>query len=147
MEEAIKTTIALSEEKWEALTPEEWRICRELCIILKPFDQLTEVMSGEKYVTGSQIIILTRGLVTALNEMIKKTDDPCEEDFVDTLHDVSKKVVSSLRSEVERRFSNIKASKTIGISIMLDPRFKLHVFQHKNNLAEIKKISDGTSDK
>lgn len=139
LENAIKTTIALSDDRWETLTPEEWKICKELCIILKPFEQLTELMSGEKYVTGSQIIILTRGLVSALSQMVEITDDPLQEDFVDTLNEESKKVILALRSEVERRFSNLEASKTIGIATMLDPRFKLQVFKNRANAAEIKK--------
>ncbi|CAH2096787.1 unnamed protein product [Euphydryas editha] len=90
LEDAIKATMALSDEKWESLTPEEWRICREMCFILKPFDQLTETMSAEKYVSGSQIIILTRGLVSALTKMLDITYDPLEEDYVDSLHDTVK---------------------------------------------------------
>ncbi|KAJ8729014.1 hypothetical protein PYW07_006710 [Mythimna separata] len=53
LEDAIKATMALlCDEKWDTLTPEEWRICREMCIVLQPFDQLTETMSAEKYVSG-----------------------------------------------------------------------------------------------
>ncbi|CAH2088762.1 unnamed protein product [Euphydryas editha] len=71
LEDAIKATMTLSDEKWQSLTPEEWRICREMCLILRPFDQLTETMSAEKYVSGSQILILTRGLVSALTKMLE----------------------------------------------------------------------------
>lgn len=46
-EDAIKATRA---------TPEEVRICREMCVIQQPFDQLTETRSAEKYVSESQII-------------------------------------------------------------------------------------------
>lgn len=44
-----------------------------------------------------------------------------------------------MRSETERRFANIKASKTIGVSTVLDPRFKLHVFKNQVYATDIKK--------
>lgn len=93
LEDAIKSTLALSDERWETLTSEEWRLCREMCVILKPFDQLTETMSAEKYVSGSQILILTRGLISALNQMLHIPEDPCEEIFADSLHSVTKKLI------------------------------------------------------
>ncbi|XP_049877872.1 zinc finger BED domain-containing protein 4-like [Pectinophora gossypiella] len=139
LEDAIKATMALMDERWESLTPDEWRICRELCTVLKPFHQLTETMSGERYVSGSQILILTRGLMSALNQMLQITEDPLVEDFVDTLHEVTKRTISSLRAETGRRFANLECSKTIGITTMLDPRFKLHVFQSQIYAAEAKK--------
>lgn len=58
---------------------------------------------------------------------------------MDSLHEVSKKLVASLRSGTETRFPNLEVSKTIGIATMLDPRFKLHVFQNQINATEIKK--------
>ncbi|KAJ8728888.1 hypothetical protein PYW07_006584 [Mythimna separata] len=139
LEEAIKATMALTDEEWDTLSAEEWRICRELCTVLKPFEQITEAMSGEKYVSGSQILILTRGLISALNKMLQVTEDPMEEDFSDSLHEITKNLISSLRSETERRFANIEASKTIGVSTVLDPRFKLHVFRNQVYAADVKK--------
>lgn len=85
-------------------------------------------MSGEKYVTGSQILILTRGLISALNQMLQITEDPFQEDFVDSLHEATKTLIASLQSETERRFPNLESSKTIGIATMLDPRFKYTCF-------------------
>lgn len=138
LEDAIKATMALSDESLETLTAEEWRICKELCVVLKPLEQITEVMSGEKYLSGSQILILTRGLISALNQMLQITEDSYE-DFSDTLHELTKKLILSLRSEIERRFPNLEASKTIGIATFLDLRFKLHVFRNQLLAAEIKK--------
>ncbi|KAL0808545.1 hypothetical protein ABMA28_012990 [Loxostege sticticalis] len=141
LEDAIKATMAiLCDEKWDTLTPEEWRICRELCIILQPFDQLTETMSAEKYVSGSQILILTRGLISALNKMLQISEDDLEENFVDGLHDSTKKLISCLRSETEKRFPNLEASKTIGIATFLDPRFKLNVFKNQNYALDVKRV-------
>ncbi|KAJ8709373.1 hypothetical protein PYW07_009199 [Mythimna separata] len=141
LEDAIKATMALlCDEKWDTLTPEEWRICREMCIVLQPFDQLTETMSAEKYVSGSQILILTRGLISALNRMLEITDGHLEEDFVDGLHDSSKNLIISLRSETEKRFPNLEASKTIGVATLLDPRFKLNVFRNQNYALDVKKM-------
>ncbi|CAG4952940.1 unnamed protein product [Parnassius apollo] len=98
LEEAIKATMALTDEEWDTLTAEEWRLCRELCTVLKPFEQITEAMSGEQYVYGIQILILTRGPISALNKMLQVQ----EEDFADSLHEITKNLIRSLRSETER---------------------------------------------
>lgn len=37
LEEAIKATMALTDEEWDTLSAEEWRKCRELCTVLKAF--------------------------------------------------------------------------------------------------------------
>lgn len=139
LEEAIKTTMALADEWWQSLSAEEWRLCRELCVVLKPFEQVTEAVSSDKYLTGSQILILTRGLMSALNRMLASTNDPEEEDFVETLHEITKYVISSLREETERRLGNLEASKTIGVSTMLDPRYKLQVYKNQVYASDVKK--------
>ncbi|KAJ2954342.1 hypothetical protein O0L34_g2603 [Tuta absoluta] len=139
LEDAIKSTMALTEHRLQALSHEEWRLCREMCIVLKPFEQITEDMSGEKYVSGSQILILTRGLISTLNKMLQITEDPLEEDFVDSLHESTKNLINMLRSETERKFPNLEASKTIGVATMLDPRFKLHVFKNQVYAADVRK--------
>ncbi|CAG5026133.1 unnamed protein product [Parnassius apollo] len=89
LEEAIKAKMALTDEEWDTLSAEEWRLCRELCTVLKPFEQITEAISGEKYVSGSQILILTRALISALNKMLQFTVDPMEEDFANSLYEIT----------------------------------------------------------
>lgn len=66
-------------------------------------------------------------------------DEPAEQGFVDTLHEATKRTIDSLRSETERRFPNLEASKTIGIATFLDPRFKLHVFKQQAYASDVKK--------
>lgn len=60
--------------------------------------------------------------------MLQITEDPFQEDFVDSLHEATKTLIASLQSETERRFPNLESSKTIGIATMLDPRFKYTCF-------------------
>ena len=91
---------------------------------LKPFEEATVEMSGEKMTTLSKVIPMVRGLQTILAEMLKNDVNP---------------VAIELKSQLTQRFPNPEESQLWGISTYLDPRFKGHVFQEKEALSEIKK--------
>lgn len=57
LKDAVKTSVALKNKDIPVLSEEEWDICQELCLVLKPFLGATVKMSAEKYVTGSAVII------------------------------------------------------------------------------------------
>lgn len=50
------------------LIGEEIKIARELMVLLKPFKQITDVLSGEKYLTGSEAIPLVKNLNVRLQK-------------------------------------------------------------------------------
>jgi len=47
LETTVKATVAIIDADLHILTPEEWKICKELCLVLKPFDEVTKIISGE----------------------------------------------------------------------------------------------------
>lgn len=59
---AIRSTTTLLDKDLSIIIIEEWNIIRELCEILKPFEQVTKTISGEKYCTASLVIPLISGL-------------------------------------------------------------------------------------
>ncbi|KAJ4935976.1 hypothetical protein JOQ06_017501 [Pogonophryne albipinna] len=62
IKEPLVSTMALLNPLLPALTPEEWDITKEVCDILKPFEEVTVEMSSERFVTGSKAILMARGL-------------------------------------------------------------------------------------
>lgn len=56
LQDAVQLLVALINKYLPVLTTDEWHICHELCQVLKSFEEVTWKLSGETYVTGSQII-------------------------------------------------------------------------------------------
>ncbi|XP_046685571.1 zinc finger BED domain-containing protein 4-like [Homalodisca vitripennis] len=127
LKDAVKTTVALINKEIPVLTEDEWKTCSELVMVLEPFEEVTRNISGENYLTASQVIGFINGLVSVCNKMRKET-----------LSEVSKRVVDELLKGLKTRFSNIENSKTIALATLLDPRFKLAVFSDEKSAGSIK---------
>lgn len=105
----------------------EWLLLAELTKILQPFDQATETISGEKYMTGSLVIVMTRCLLTA-----------CDKFIAEPLYEATKDVVYRLRTGLVTRFGLIERSRIFSICTFLDPRYKLSVFSDQNEARNTK---------
>ncbi|XP_046686971.1 zinc finger BED domain-containing protein 4-like [Homalodisca vitripennis] len=128
LQDAVKTTIALINKNLPVLSEEEWGLCKELSTILRPFEEVTSQISGERYVTGSQVIPLTRGLMSVCKKMQKEPFKP-----------VIQNIINELLHGLEKRMENVEHSKTIALATLLDPRFKLAVFKDETAKQLIKK--------
>lgn len=62
LEEAIRATLAFADRGLPTINPDDWILYQQLCMVLLPFEEITASMSGEKYLTGSSVIIVTRCL-------------------------------------------------------------------------------------
>lgn len=131
LEEAVKSTIALIDKNLPVLSREEWQECKDLCIMLKPFDEMTELVSGEKYMTGSSVIVVTRCL-TNVCKKIKENEVYCN------FSNLVKEVLSRLEKGVSERFRNVEHSTTFALCTFLDPRYKTGVFSDDAALKKIK---------
>lgn len=126
LKEALISTLAIldssSSSSLENLTADEWKMCKDLCTVLKPLEQVTVQISGEKYLTGSLVIVFNRLLVNVYSNKI--SDDG-------TLHssavDVSKRILRGIKS----RLNNIEMSGTFSVATFLDPRYKTAFFLDK----------------
>jgi hypothetical protein len=78
-------------------------------------ETVTRMMSGEKYVSASSVIIITNGLQDVYEQMLKKKKN---------VSNKIKKVVTDLHQGIITRLSNLESSTTLLISTFLDPRFK-----------------------
>lgn len=68
LDESIRATVAtLNGKDIPIITLEEWQLCRELCQILGPFEEMTSSISVEKYMSGSLVRSLNAYVVRAMN--------------------------------------------------------------------------------
>ncbi|KAJ4425461.1 hypothetical protein ANN_28077 [Periplaneta americana] len=128
LEEPVKATIALINKDLPVLTEREWDICRDLCKILKPFEEVTRKLSGENYATGSQVIVLTRGLAA----VCKKLQNEKPSSTVES-------ILQYLLKGISERFQSIEYSRTLAMCTFLDPRFKMIGFSDQIAADSIKK--------
>ncbi|CAH2000345.1 unnamed protein product [Acanthoscelides obtectus] len=49
LEEAIKSTVAIIDKELPVINVEEWNIIKELCLVLKPFEDASRALSGDTY--------------------------------------------------------------------------------------------------
>lgn len=129
LEDAIKTTTALLDTaNLPVLSPDDWKIIKQLTKILRPFEQATKEISGDEYMTASLVIPLTLGLQNVCQKMKQSVE----------LHKTTGKVLETLTTGLDTRFKNIEDNHTFGICTFLDPRFKNIGFQDSKAADKIK---------
>ncbi|CAG9130978.1 unnamed protein product [Plutella xylostella] len=127
LQEAIRATVPNLNVELPILPLEEWKCLEQICEVLKPFYEVTTIMSAEKYLTASKAMVMTQGLLAIYDNYLKK-------DF----YEVVKDLVTRLRSGIVTRFYDIETNSVIGLCTLLDPRFKEHAFKDRDALALVK---------
>lgn len=84
-------------------------------------EEITKIMSGQKYVTLSSVIILTNGPESLYN-LMKRENSPT----------LVQNVVDEFLRGISTRLSGLEQSKTLLVSTFLDPRFKNVSFSSEN---------------
>jgi hypothetical protein len=73
LKEEIRATLAvLGKENWPIFSNEEFENIEQLIKVLAPMETATRMMSGEKYVSASSVIIITNGLQDVYEQMLQK---------------------------------------------------------------------------
>jgi hypothetical protein len=70
LKDAVKTSVALINRNLPLLSQDEWQICCDFTKILKPFEEVTAQLSGEQYITGSQVTVITGSLVSVCGKLL-----------------------------------------------------------------------------
>lgn len=125
LETSIRGTVGLLNNAPNNLKPEEWIILQELIKVLKPFEEATKSISGQKYMTASLVIVLVQGLFKVLNNLVKM-------DLTPRVLLVVEKLLANMNER--DGFKNMEKSKTLSRSTFLDPRFKHIPFNHNTTL-------------
>lgn len=114
----------------DMLSSSEIEELKQLNELLKPFDYITTNLSGESYVTISQIIPMVNCLQSQLRDFTTTSQN-----VIDTK--------SMLLKELEKRFGQVELVPKIAIATVLDPRFKnLHFKDPVANSKSLTKIRE-----
>jgi hypothetical protein len=74
LREAVTTTLALlessSSSSLEPISADDWKLCEDLCTVFKPLEEVTRQISGERYLTGSFVIVFNRTLTNIYENKI-----------------------------------------------------------------------------
>lgn len=118
LEEAIRSILGFVDRSLPTINPEDWILYSQLCQVLRPFEEITSSMSGEKYLTGSSVIVVTRCLIESCQRIIDRTDLILE----------SKDTAILLKTGLQERFRLVEQSGTFALATFMDPRFKQQGF-------------------
>jgi len=125
LETSIRGTMGLLNNAPNNLKPEEWIILQELINVLKPFEEATKAISGQKYMTASIVIVIVQGLFKVFNNLVKM-------DLTPRVLLVVEKLLANMNER--DGFKNTEKSKTLSRCTFLDPRFKHLPFNHNATL-------------
>ncbi|CAH2101129.1 unnamed protein product [Euphydryas editha] len=103
-----------------SLTAMDWELCQNMCDILKPCEEVTKEISGQKYVTGSIVIPITTALISSIENLDTRNYN-C----------AAQVLQQDLIGSLKNRFTNLDKSRTFTVCMLLDPRFKLY-FEDQN---------------
>lgn len=100
-------------------TVEMWEAIKQVCMILKPFEEITHIMNGSHYLTASLAIVIVDGLKNVINVMKTKP-----------IQGVAKNFLAKLEEGLNKHFpvNEIEDNMLLGVCTFLDPRFKIHAF-------------------
>lgn len=103
-----------------SLTAMDWELCQNMCDILKPCEEVTKEISGQKYVTGSIVIPITTALISSIENLDTRN-------YTFAAQVLQQDLIGALKN----RFGNLDKSRTFKVCMFLDPRFKLY-FEDQN---------------
>lgn len=123
---SLAVTLAELPKAPESLDAAEWEIISDTIPLLKPIEDMTVELSGEKYPSISILVPLVRGLQLSLRNYEPKTAAGME-------------LQTSLVEVISRRLSNLEKNRIIACATFLDPRMKKLAFGYDENPANAQK--------
>lgn len=128
---SLIATLTYSYPKY-TLTEGDMKIMENTVMVLMLFKRITEILSGDSYITSSQVIVHIDQLQTHCNTMLT-LDLPAS----------VKHLTRSLAQEISIRFGKLENQDEFSFATILDPRFKTHGFNNKHAAKEaIRKIKE-----
>ena len=103
LKDGVKTTVALLDKDLPVISLDEWHEIEQAINVLKPFEQITTNLSGEKYVTGSLVIIFANGLKKVIENICGK---------LETVPKITS-LCLALQKGIKNRLENFEKSKNV----------------------------------
>lgn len=127
LQEVLRATIPNLRADLPVIPMEEWQCIEQLIEVLKPFYEVTTLMSAENYLTASKAVVITQGLKAIFERLINK-------DYFSSV----KEFVKCLKNGITTRFIDLERNEAVGMCTYLDPRFKEHAFSDRYAQATLK---------
>lgn len=127
LKEAIQATVATMNVALPIIPNEEWECIAQMCVVLKPFYEVSKVMSGENYLTASTAMVLTSSLMSVCDSLASR-------DFYAPVIDL----LGKLKQGLTERLGDIKNNPHITMCTLLDPRYKEVAFRDAPSLDRTK---------
>ena len=112
--QAITTVLCLLDRKDLLLDTQDFDALKEAIQVLNPFEAATRELSGEKHVSVSKVIPLSRNLQHLISGMSTVV--------------LTKQMQDSLVTSLRRRFLSVETVHACAAATILDPRFKKLAF-------------------
>ncbi|CAG4945808.1 unnamed protein product [Parnassius apollo] len=100
------------------LDSNEWIIVEDVVVLLRPFENVTVILSGEKYPSLSSVIPHVLGLRKAIESKTPVTE-------------LAKNLKGGLSAVIEKRLAVYETNRTASKATFLDARFKKKVLRYK----------------
>lgn len=128
LKDEIKYTLSfINNKNLPTISEEEWSAFSLLCCILKPFEEIF-ANSCEKYVTGSDVIVVTR--------ILKETCEAYSSE--DNIQQILS-FITKLKANIEMTLGNIEKSEIFSLCTFLDPRYKMTAFSDQTEALKTKR--------
>ncbi|KAF0742811.1 zinc finger BED domain-containing protein 4-like, partial [Aphis craccivora] len=108
METSIRGTLGLLDNAPDNLKSEDWIIFQDLIKILKPLEEATKAISGQKYMTASLVIFIVQGLYKVCNNLLKMNLSP-------RALLIAKQLISTMDARDDPRFKHLPFSNVSSV--------------------------------
>ena len=123
MKQRIQVSTVLTKHNKAGLTPGQVKTIEEALVVLKPFLDVTQEISSEKYTSISKVIPIVKILTKFLNSK-------------------QSVLAANLKEQINEYFADVEAEKFTVYSTFLDPRFKEIMLSKKAKQTVKKEIKD-----
>ncbi|XP_069362811.1 zinc finger BED domain-containing protein 4-like [Maniola hyperantus] len=128
LKEAIQAAVSTLDNFLPIISDEEWTCIQQICMILTPFHEVSNVMSVENYFTASTAMVITTSLVQICDSLSSKTD------FLISVRDFLEK----LKQGLTQQLGDIQYNLKVTLCSLLDPRYKHAAFPDTLSLDKTK---------
>ena len=111
----VFSRLSIREKLFTCPTNEDWEFAKEVCERLKVFFDITELLSGSKYVTANIFFPKICGIRLAIRKWHSSDID------------LIKAMSEEMKGKFEKYWKDVHG--LMAIATVLDPRFKLHMLQ------------------